>query len=199
MISLTLCMIVKNEEAVLERILNPVSEIVDEILIADTGSSDRTKEIAGQYTQKAKEMAVEWERMANDGDHYKLTFDKSGTWSQKYNLVWDKLMNWQIFPEQIVKTEIPYYLTKQNRYGLPLDNRQTYTKTDWIMWTATLAPDKATFEEFIEPVYLFMNETTDRIPMSDWVFTDKPEHRAFQARSVVGGYFIKMLENKMNN
>ena len=62
------------------------------------------------------------------------------------------------------------------------------------MWTATLAPDKATFEEFIEPVYLFMNETTDRIPMSDWVFTDKPEHRAFQARSVVGGYFIKMLE-----
>ena len=157
------------------------------------------KEIAGQYTQKAKEMAVEWERMANDGDHYKLTFDKSGTWSQKYNLVWDKLMNWQIFPEQIVKTEIPYYLTKQNRYGLPLDNRQTYTKTDWIMWTATLAPDKATFEEFIEPVYLFMNETTDRIPMSDWVFTDKPEHRAFQARSVVGGYFIKMLENKMNN
>ena len=157
------------------------------------------KEIAGQYTQKAKEMAVEWERMANDGDHYKLTFDKSGTWSQKYNLVWDKLMNWQIFPEQIVKTEIPYYLTKQNRYGLPLDNRQTYTKTDWIMWTATLAPDKATFEEFIEPVYLFMNETTDRIPMSDWVFTDKPEHWAFQARSVVGGYFIKMLENKMNN
>ena len=50
MISLTLCMIVKNEEAVLERILNPVSEIVDEILIADTGSSDRTKELAGQYT-----------------------------------------------------------------------------------------------------------------------------------------------------
>ena len=48
MISLTLCMIVKNEEAVLERILSPVSEIVDEILIADTGSSDRTKELAGQ-------------------------------------------------------------------------------------------------------------------------------------------------------
>ena len=157
------------------------------------------REIADSYLATAREMAGKWIAMAKDGNHYKLTFDKSGTWSQKYNLVWDKLMNWQIFPEQIVKTEIPYYLTKQNRYGLPLDNRQTYTKTDWIMWTATLAPDKATFEEFIEPVYLFMNETTDRIPMSDWVFTDKPEHRAFQARSVVGGYFIKMLENKMNN
>lgn len=156
------------------------------------------KEIAEEYTQKARKMAVEWEKMANDNDHYRLTFDKPDTWSQKYNLVWDKLMNLQIFPEQIAQTEIAYYLTKQNKYGLPLDNRQTYTKTDWIMWTATLAPDKATFEKFVEPVYLFMNETTGRVPMSDWVFTDKPEHRAFQARSVVGGYFIKMLEDKLN-
>ena len=41
-----------------------------------------------------------------------------------------------------------------------------------------------------------MNETVDRVPMSDWVFTDKPNYRGFKARSVVGGYFIKMLENK---
>lgn len=52
MISLSLCMIVKNEEAVLERILKPISEITDEILIADTGSSDRTKEISEKYTSQ---------------------------------------------------------------------------------------------------------------------------------------------------
>lgn len=52
MISLSLCMIVKNEEAVLERILKPVSQVMDAILIADTGSSDRTKEIAEQYTSQ---------------------------------------------------------------------------------------------------------------------------------------------------
>ena len=92
---------------------------------------------------------------------------------------------------------IPYYLTKQNIYGLPLDNRETYTKTDWIMWTATMASDRATFREFIVPVHKFMNETIDRVPMSDWVFTDKPNWRGFKARSVVGGYYMKMLEGKL--
>lgn len=156
------------------------------------------KEIADQYTKEAKKMAVEWMKMADDGDHYRLTFDKPGTWSQKYNLVWDQILDLGIFPEKVAKTEIAYYLGKQNKYGLPLDNRETYTKTDWIMWTATLAEDIITFEKFIDPVYLFMDESPNRIPMSDWVFTDVPNPRAFQARSVVGGYFIKMLKDKMS-
>jgi hypothetical protein len=155
------------------------------------------QETAERYTAKAREMAKQWETMANDGDHYRLVFDKPGTWSQKYNLVWDKLLRLEIFPAEIVQKEIPYYLTRQNRYGLPLDNRKTYTKTDWVIWTATMAEDQATFERFIDPLHLFMNETTDRIPMSDWIYTDKPVHSGFRARSVVGGYFIKLLEEKL--
>ncbi|MDR2384179.1 MAG: DUF4965 domain-containing protein [Tannerella sp.] len=155
------------------------------------------EDVAKQYTDKARQMAQEWVKMADDGDHFRLTFDQSGTWSQKYNLVWDKLLKLNIFPTEVVQKEIPYYLNKQNKYGLPLDNRKAYTKADWIVWTATLSPDKPTFERFILPLHRFMNETTDRIPMSDWYNTDNKKHVGFRARSVVGGYFIRMLADEM--
>ncbi len=155
------------------------------------------KETAEKYMAKAREMAASWKEMAADGDHYKLTFDKPGTWSQKYNLVWDKLLGFNLFDPEIAKTEIAYYLTKQNKYGLPLDSRKGYTKIDWIMWTATMAESMEDFQAFIKPVYLFQNETTDRIPMSDWIQTENTRHAGFQARSVVGGYYIKLLRDKL--
>ena len=52
MISISLCMIVKNEERVLERCLQSLQGLMDEIIIVDTGSTDRTKEIAKKYTDK---------------------------------------------------------------------------------------------------------------------------------------------------
>ena len=152
------------------------------------------KDEAARYTSEAKRMAQEWIKMADDGDHFRLTFDQAGTWSQKYNLVWDKVLNLGIFPEEVLQKEVAYYLTKQNEYGLPLDNRKTYTKADWIVWTATLANDTATFKKFIDPVYRFVSKTPDRVPMSDWYETPDARQVGFQARSVVGGYYIKMLE-----
>lgn len=153
-------------------------------------------DVADKYMQTARNLAGEWIRMAEDGDHYRLTFDKPGTWSQKYNLVWDRILGFNIFPDDVMAKELAYYLGKQNEYGLPLDNRMEYTKTDWIMWTATMAEDMDTFEAFVAPVHRFMDETVDRVPMSDWIWTDKPNYRGFKARSVVGGYFIKMLADK---
>ena len=47
--------------------------------------------------------------MAFDDDHYKLAFDKPGTWSQKYNLIWDKVFNMNIFPQKVFDTEIPFF------------------------------------------------------------------------------------------
>ena len=153
------------------------------------------EDIAEKYTNIARSFAKKWMEMADDGDHYRLTFDKPGTWSQKYNLVWDKLLGLEIFPKEVTEKELAYYHKVQNTWGLPLDSRATYTKTDWIMWTATLSDNMEEFQSFVTPVWKFMDETEDRVPMSDWVFTDKLEHKGFKARSVVGGYFIKMLES----
>ncbi len=155
------------------------------------------EQIAERYMAKAREMASIWKETAFDGDHYRLTFDKPGTWSQKYNLVWDNMLGLNVFDKDIINTEISYYLKKFNAFGLPLDSRKEYTKTDWVIWTATMAPDMETFCKFIEPLYSFFDETEDRVPMSDWIHTDRAQHVGFQARSVVGGHFIKMLNDKL--
>ncbi|MDR0422242.1 MAG: DUF4965 domain-containing protein [Proteiniphilum sp.] len=153
---------------------------------------------AEKYLAIASEMAVKWETMARDGDHYKLTFDKTGTWSQKYNMVWDRLLGFNLFDPEIARREMAYYLTQQNEYGLPLDIRRTYTKSDWILWTATLTGERSDFDALTDPVYKYADETPTRVPLSDWHDTVTAERTGFKARAVVGGYFLKMLENKWN-
>ena len=154
-------------------------------------------DIAKTYMDEARDMASKWVTMAKDKDHYRLTFDQPGTWSQKYNLVWDRLLGYNLFPAEVATTEMAFYKTHQNMYGLPLDCREDYTKSDWILWTACLTGVDADFQELLDPVWKYADETTSRVPLSDWHYTSNGDQRGFQARSVVAGYYMKLLHEKL--
>jgi len=149
---------------------------------------------AAQFRKQAETFAADWIRLATEGDHTRLAYDQPGTWSQKYNLVWDKLLDYKLFPSEIIQKEIDYYKKVQGRYGLPLDNRERYTKTDWITWTATLASKPEDFDALFSPVFDFVSATPQRVPVTDWYIVDNAYKVGFQARPVIGGLFIKMLD-----
>jgi len=152
--------------------------------------------VADEYAAKAKGMAEKWQTLDAEGNHYKLAFDSPGTWSQKYNLVWDDLLDLHLFNRQIKRAELNYYETKLAPYGLPLDSRKTYTKLDWQIWTATMAETSGQFQEFLKPILKWVNETPTRVPLTDWYDTVSGKQEAFQARSVVGGVYIKALADR---
>ena len=149
---------------------------------------------ADEYTALARAYAQRWVAMDQDGDHYALTFDKAaGSWSQKYNLVWDRILGLNLFPQSVMETETAFYQKNLNRYGLPLDNRQPYTKLDWTVWTATLTTAPDDFRALVSPLYDWISATPSRVPLTDWFDTKSGRQSGFQARSVVGGLAIKML------
>lgn len=152
-------------------------------------------ESAERYIGSARSMAQAWIKNAANGDgSYRLAFDRPGTYSMKYNAVWDKLFGTDIFPREVIESEISSNFEKFNAYGMPLDNRAKYTKSDWLVWTATLAASRDTFMRYTEPLWNAYNYSRSRVPMTDWYDTVTGDMVGFRHRTVQGGLFIKLLE-----
>ena len=151
---------------------------------------------AAKYRNLAKADAEHWMKVAAEGDHYRLAFDRPNTWSQKYNLVWDRILGLNIFPPGVAQREVAFYKTVLQKYGLPLDSRTHLTKTDWTLWSATLAENAADFEAFVSPLCDYLNQTTARSPFVDSYETDNVRSDGMHARPVIGGVFIKMLADR---
>jgi hypothetical protein len=150
---------------------------------------------AEKYRQLAKTDAEHWGQVAAEDGHYRLALDKPGTWSQKYNLVWDRILGLNVFSPEVARQEVLHYKAVEQRYGVPLDSRTKLTKTDWSFWSATLADNQADFEKLTAPIYKYLNETTARSPFVDSYITVDKHSDGMHARPVIGGVFIKMLAN----
>ena len=165
--------------------------------IAEMGNFATARTIAN-YRQKAKDMGLIWEATGRAGDHYKMGFaDGNDTWSQKYNLLWDKMYGYDNFPPYVYDREIAWYLKHNPKYGTPLDGRDNSAKSDWLMWTAALAGnDLDTFVVFSDKHWDYINETTSRIPLSDWYDCSTGRSMNFSARSVIAGLWAKVLMDR---
>ena len=150
---------------------------------------------AETWEKRAKEMAEGWFRRAAKGDATALTYDGEG-WSMKYNLVWDLVLGLGLLPEEFYDRETRSYLSRLNEYGLPLDSRADYTKSDWTVWSASMAQDREVFEAIIAPLARYLRETTTRVPFSDWYDTKTGRYVFFIARSVQGGVYMPFLLRK---
>lgn len=133
------------------------------------------------------------ERAKNDDGSYRLAFDRADTFSLKYNSVWDKLWRTNLFEDKFYSGEIARYKKEALPYGVPLDSRASYTKSDWLVWSACLADNEEDFDYFIHMLYSAFDTMHTRVPMTDWYYADIANMVNFQNRTVQGGLFIKLM------
>ncbi len=155
-------------------------------------------ETRDKYHKMAGEMAEDWEKRADAGDHYMLAFGKSDTWSLKYNLVWDMLFGSELFSKEVYEKELSWYMQKINQYGPPLDSRAEYTKSDWILWCAAMAENPVQVQKLIKPVADYLENTATRVPFGDWYDSVTGKYQHFMARSVQGGIFMPIFKRNMD-
>lgn len=151
------------------------------------------KELCTQWLSAARDMAATWVDMAQNSDGtYRLAFDQAGTFSLKYNAVWDRLLGLSVFPTGTWDKELESYLKRSKPYGMPLDNRAGYTKSDWLIWAASMM-DRDSFEAMVIPLWNACHDTPQRVPFTDWYDTENAWQIGFQHRSVQGGLFMRIL------
>ena len=148
---------------------------------------------AARWRALAKSYATTWMEMAEGGDRTVLAFGTPDTWSLKYNLVWDRILSLDLFPASLSKREVAWYFERMNRFGPPLDSRDTYTKLDFVAWCGAMCATKEEFERFMAPVHDFAHQTPDRVPLSDWYRTTDGRSMGMHSRSVVGGLWARQL------
>ncbi|KAF7714464.1 Uncharacterized protein PECH_004944 [Penicillium ucsense] len=127
--------------------------------------------------------------------HFTLQYPgHSRTWKIPYNLYPDLLLDLQTFPEEAFSMGSRFFNSVRGEYGVALDNRQDWAKSDWNMWLAgTFEPN--TRDEFVDDLWAFMTNGKHHWPFSDrYISTASHGGEAgvpilCRARPTVGGHY----------
>lgn len=151
------------------------------------------EELAEEYENKARTFADAFR--VKVGPHIlPLSYGGTDTFSIKYNILFDKLFGFSLIGQEVCEAETAYYIQKSNRFGVPLDTREDYTKADWILWAAALTDDREKCEALYSPVVDYLAQTPSRVPFGDWYDSTRGDIVHFINRSVVGGCFAPLLK-----
>lgn len=117
------------------------------------GKSQNDMQISKDYAQKLSALAQE-------NGYFRFNLDGAGSWSLKYNLVWDILFDFNLFDKALYRAESEQYKAQLNRYGVPLDSRADFTKSDWMLWAACLDDTGENIERFSKCIVRFWRKPT---------------------------------------
>ncbi|KAJ4001761.1 hypothetical protein F5050DRAFT_1721221 [Lentinula boryana] len=157
-------------------------------ILGNTAQESNYSSIAASYVTKWQTFAT-----STTGAHLTLDYNDESSWGLSYNLFGDKLLGLNLFPASVYDEQTAWYPTVDNSFGVPLDTRHTYTKTDWQIWTSTLMTNTAARDIFIEAVYKWASSGTNNAPLGDWYDTIAGAPEGFRARPVVGGHLAHLV------
>lgn len=150
--------------------------------LGKTAVASNYSSIASSYVPQILNFAT------SPAGHLELSYNNPATWGLSYNMYADKLLKTNVFPAATFDMQTAWYPTVAQSFGVPLDTRHTYTKSDWQIWTAAFMANTAARDLFISSVRKYAADGANNAPLSDWYETTNGVDEGFRARPVVGGH-----------
>ena len=151
-----------------------------------------------RYHQDALQKARYIETAGRDGDHLAAAFTIKPSWSLKYNLIWDRLLQLGLFSDTLYNEETALYLREEKPYGVPLNSMRSFTKSDWLMWVSALDQTGAMTGQFASTMVKMLTDMKCRVPFTDFYNTVNGEWLHLMChRTTQGGLWMPVLAKRM--
>lgn len=153
---------------------------------------------AAHFDRIARDYYRQWRYLSTDPTgrtHTLLAYQWRSSWGLLYNVFMDQLLDLAVVGDDVYAMQSAWYAQVSQVFGVPLDSRHHYTKSDWMMWAAATCAPK-TRHLLVTSLAYWLNYTTTEHPFADLFevvgsgyYPQVPQDIRFQARPVVGGHF----------